>query len=581
MLIDGARYRWSIEAADPDLVSAIQRSAGLTAATAEALVRRGVGSADEAQRLLSPDIRDLPDVQLLPDVDKMVARVRRALEVGERITVHGHDDADGVTASIVMVDALRELGGEVGVYIPDRRTEGHGLNTVELDGLAASGTTLLITVDSCVSEVENIAYAASLGIDVIVTDHHEIPPVLPAAVAIINAKLPDSPYPYRYMAGAGLAWRLAGHLLEEFADKRTAAPPWGGERWMDEALPLAAIGSIADRVPLTGDNRVLITEGLRVLPQTVRPGLRALLEASNLSGRALSYDDVQENIGSIFGRVSDGKGTNRAYEMLAEEDPEAAASIARELADARQEWRSTANRAWKIVERVASELPADSPVLIVEAAVPIEVMGSATSRLAEKTGKPCLLIMKKNGEAHAEARGPAGYNFVVAFQSMGELFLGYGGHPRAAGFSIESDRVDEFRARMEAHAAEHPPVPVPRVVDAELPLSDATLTTAVELAGFAPFGQGWGRPVLLARGVTREAVAAVEQNGLRFRTPMRVADGPVDLFYRLSVADEVLFASEVDRAPGDAGAAAGAGSSADAADGGLTDTAADTASWEA
>ncbi len=562
MLIDGARYRWSIEPADPDLVNGIQRSADLTEATAEALARRGVGSADEARELLDPDLRDLPDVRLLPDVDRMVARVRRALEGGERMTVHGHDDADGVTAAIAMVDALRELGGEVGVYIPDRRTEGHGLNTVELDGLAASGTTLLITVDSCVSEVDNIAHAASLGMDVIVTDHHEIPPRLPAAVAIINAKLPDSKYPYRYLAGAGLAWLLAGHLLEELADLRAAAaPPWGGERWADEALALAAIGSIADRVPVTGVNRILIVEGLRVLPDTVRPGLRALLEASNLAGRAVSYDDVQENMGSIFGRVSDGMGTNRAYEMLAAEDPEEAASIARELAGARQEWRSTANRAWKIVERAASELPADSPVLIVEAGVPIEVMGSATSRLAEKTGKPCLLIMKKNGEAHAEARGPAGYNFVVAFQSMGELFLGYGGHPRAAGFSIESDRLDEFRARMVAHATEHPPVPVPRGVDAELALTDANVKTAAELAAFAPFGQGWGRPVLLSRGVTRETVAAAEQNGLRFRTPMRVADGPVDLFYRLSVADDVLFASEVDRAP------TGAGHAADAAPG--------------
>ncbi len=561
MLIDGARCRWSVEPADPELVREIQRSAGLTEAAAAALVRRGVGTPDEARKLLKPDVRDLPDIRLLPDVDKLVARVELALSRGERMTVHGHDDADGVTASIAMVDALKELGGEVGIYIPDRRTEGHGLNSVELDGLAASGTTLLITVDSCVSEVANIAYAATLGIDVIVTDHHEIPPELPAAVAIINAKLPDSPYPYRYMAGAGLSWRIAGHLLDELAARRTATvPPWGGERWADEALALAAIGSIADRVPVTGDNRVLITEGLRVLPDTVRPGLRALLDASNLSGRALDYDDVQENMASIFGRVSDGRGTNRAYEMLAAEDPEEAGSIAHGLAAERQEWRSSANRAWKIVQRAASELPGDSPVLIVEAEVPIEVMGSATSRLAEQTGKPCLLVVKKNGEAHAEARGPAGYNFVVAFQSMGDLFLGYGGHPRAAGFSIESSLVGEFRARMEAHATEHPPVPVPRSVDAELAMTDATAKTAAELAALAPFGQGWGRPVLLSRGVTRETLAAAERHGLRFRTPMRVADGPVDIFYRLSVADEVLFAGEIDRAP------AGRESADDAAD---------------
>lgn len=557
MIIEGDRYRWSIESADPDLVRGIVGSAGLTEAAAATLVRRGVGSADEARKLLEPNVRDLPDVRLLPDAEKMVARVDRALEGKERMVVHGHDDADGVTASIAMVDALGELGADVGVYIPDRRTEGHGLNTVELDGLAAAGATLLITVDSCVSEVDNIAYAASLGIDVIVTDHHEIPPELPEAVAIINAKLPDSSYPYRYMAGAGLSWRLAGHLLEELSHRRVAPrAPWLGERWSDEAIALSAIGSIADRVPLTGDNRVIVVEGLRTMPDTVRPGLRALLDETGLSDREISNDDVQELLGSIFGRVSDGKGHNQAYEMLAAEDLEQAARLARSLEARRQEWRSLANRAWKVVERAAQALGDGSPVLIVESEVPIEVMGSATSRLAEQTGKPCLLVVRKNGEAHGEARGPAGYNIVEAFQSMGEIFLGYGGHPRAAGFSIESSRLDEFRTRMEAHAEAHPPVPVPRRVDAELAIADASRKTATELTMLAPFGQAWGRPVLLSRGVDRETLATAEGNGLRFRTPMRVNGDPVDLFYRLSVADDVLFASEVDRASFD-GASAG------------------------
>ncbi len=556
MLIDGSRRRWELTPADRDLVREIVRSAGLTEPTAETLARRGVGSAEEAHRLLEPDVADLPDARLLPDADRVVARVGEALDRSERIVVHGHDDADGVNASVAMIDVLRDLGADVHSYIPDRRTEGHGLNTVEIDGLAAAGTKLIITVDSCVSEVDNIAYANALGMDVIVTDHHEIPPALPDAVAIVNAKLPDSPYPYRYMAGAGVAWRVAGLLREELKSRQIGGvPAWRGERWHDEALALAAIGSVADRVPLTGDNRVIVTEGLRVLPQTVRPGLRALLEETGLAGRAVDHDEAQEHLGSAFGRVSDGRGHNTAYEMLDVPDPEEARRLARRLVAIRQEWRSRASSAWKAVERAAAGMDEGAPVIIVEASVPIAVMGYATSKLAQQTGKPCLLIVSKNGEAHAEARGPAGYNFVVAFQAMDDLFLGYGGHPRAAGFSIESERVPEFRERMLAHADEHPPEPVPRRVDAELPLEAATARTAEELARLAPFGQAWGRPVMLARDVTSETMREAERNGLRWRTPTRVSDRPVDILYRLSVADDVLFASELDRVPEDGAAA--------------------------
>ncbi|MCD4689891.1 DHH family phosphoesterase [bacterium] len=548
MILSGNRRRWSLEPADPDLMTEIAGSAGLTGATAAVLVRRGISTGREAEMLLHPSVADLPDVRLLPDVDKVVARVEEALERGERIAVHGHDDADGVTASIVMVDALTELGADVSVYIPDRRTEGHGFNRVELARLAGEGVKLIITVDSCVSEVDHIAYASELGMDTIVTDHHEIPPSLPDAVAIVNTKLPDSLYPYRTMAGAGVAWRVAELLLEELAHRRkTPSAPWLGEQWPDEAIALAAIGSIADRVPLTGDNRIIVTEGLKAMPWVVRPGLRGLLGATGLSGYAVEYDDAQSILGSVFGRVSDGKGNNRAYEMLAADDVESAAVIARELIETRQRWRRSANEAWTTIERAVSAADTDTPVVIIEVGVPIEVMGGVTSRLAEQTQKPCILMVKKNGETHAEARGPAGYNIVEALQSMGELFLGYGGHPRAAGFSIESTLVPEFLSRMQAHAGEHPPVLVPRRVDAELDIREATIEVAREMAELAPFGQAWGRPVLLSRGVTREVIGAAERNGLRFRTPMRVPKNPIDLFYRLSAADDVLFASEVDR----------------------------------
>ena len=552
MTLQGKRYVWRIEPADGDAAERMAEAAGCSVVMAGVLAARGVTSPGQARAYLEPMEATLPEPGLLPDAERVVARVSEALRSGELIAVHGHDDPDGVTATTIMLEALRQLGASVTTYIPDRRTEGHGLNRRELDGMHAAGVGLIVTVDSCVSDREFIAYGNSLGIDTIVTDHHEIPPELPPAVAVVDPKLPDSRFPYRYMAGVGVSLRVADLLLGELGGDRSrtgSTAPWCGHGWRDEALALAAIGSITDRVPLTGDNRVIVTQGLAAVPMTERVGLRAALEVAGLWGRVPSTDDVRETLGPMLGRSpGDVRGTQRALELLLSTDPDAARELAEALSARQTKWRETATSSWrKVKARLDSEVDTESvPVIVLVTDVPVAVMGYVTSRTADDTGRPAVLLTSRDSGYMAEARGPSGFNFVDAFATMAELFTGYGGHPRAAGFSIPADNVESFRQRFLEYAESNPPSPDPKLLDAELGLQDVSLELAEELERMSPFGQGNPRASLLARGVTAEELADAESLGVRFGTPVTAPARPTDMVYRLRDSDGVPLVSFVD-----------------------------------
>ncbi len=552
MILSGSRYDWRLASVEPDLASDISRAAGVSASFARVLAARGVGSADDAARYLAASDDPLPDAHLLPDADRVVERVRSALESGELIAVHGHDDADGVTATTVMLEALDQLGASVVSYIPDRKKEGHGLTRAELDRLHGAGVGLIITVDSCVSDREFIGYGNTLGIDTIVTDHHEIPPELPPAVAIVNPKLPDSRFPYRYMAGVGVALRVADLLLDELRGRFGPAGenvPWYGPRWRQEALALAAAGSIADKVPLTGDNRAIVTQGLAAAPGTERVGLRAALEEGRLWGRELSPEDVRDSLGRLLGRApGDSPGTQKALDLLAMRDPDDARALAASLFKRQERWREEALAAWRKTREDFGRdgTNASSPVVIMEVEVPVGVAGYVTSRLTEETGRPVIIITRRNSEAMAEARGPVGFNFVDAFATMRELFIGYGGHPRAAGFSMVPSQVPRFRERMNDFVLSNPPAPPPRLLDAELRLEEATPELGLELELMRPFGQGNRRAAFLVRRVTSATITDIEARGVRFGTPVRIGETPTDVVLRLRNSEGVALISIID-----------------------------------
>jgi len=550
MLFEGPERRWRLDARDPGLASDIARELGVAGLTARVLIARGATSVREAADLLSPADAEMADAALLPDADKVVARVERALERGESIAVHGHDDADGVTATAVMVEALRELGASPTTYIPDRRREGHGLSMGEIDAFAEQSLDLLITVDSCVSERELIARAADGGMDTIVTDHHEIPPELPDAVAIVNPKLPDSAFPYRFMAGAGVSLRLSELLLRELGDGRGKGdpPPWGGEHWTRESLALVTVGSIADRVPLTGENRKIVARGLPAIPLTERPGLRAMLEESGIWGRDVEPSDVQEYLGPIFGRVSDGAGRNEALDALMTPDADVARAIVKRLVEERSRWRRDAAAAWKgALSQVGEDaLRNERTLVFIEIEAPVGVLGYVAGRLADMTRRPSLVVAPKGDEVMAEARGPYGFDLVAAFRSMPELFLGYGGHPRAGGFSAPPSNVRQIEERLRAYAEENPPAPPPRQIDAEADILDLSIEGARELERLWPFGFGNGRAILLGRSVTADTVEKAREKGVHLGTPSRFGRAPKDVVYRVRAADEVVLVNVIE-----------------------------------
>jgi single-stranded-DNA-specific exonuclease len=552
MILSGSKYEWKLASTEPGLASDISRANGISEVFARVLTARDVGSADEAIRYLAALDDPLPDARLLPDAGRVVERVRSALESKELIAVHGHDDADGVTATTVMMETLDQLGASVVSYIPDRKTEGHGLTRAELDRLHGAGVGLIITVDSCVSDREFISYGNELGIDTIVTDHHEIPPELPPAVAIVDPKLPDSRFPYRYMAGVGVALRVADLLMDDMRGEFGPAGenvPWYGPNWRQESLALVAIGSIADKVPLTGDNRSLVTQGLAAAPGTSRVGLRAALEEGRLWGQELSPQDVRDSLGRLMGRApGDSPGTQKALDLLAMRDPDDARALAASLFERQERWRGEAMAAWRKAregfERDGAAV--SSPVIILETEVPIGTAGYVASRLTEETGRPVIMLGRRDSELMAEARGPVGFNFVDAFATMRELFIGYGGHPRAAGFSMVPSQMPRFRERMDDFVRSNPPAPDPRRIDAELRLEETTAELGRELERMRPFGQGNRRAVFLARRVTSTTLSDVEARGVRFGTPVRIGETPSDVVFRLRNSEGVALVSILD-----------------------------------
>lgn len=486
---------------------------------------RGLKDEEEARAFLTAECR-LHDPMLLPDMDKAVERVRKAVMEQEKLLIYGDYDCDGVTASVILYDYLDNAGADVLYYIPEREGEGYGLNRAAVDRMKEAGVSLIVTVDNGVTALEEIDYAAARGIDVVVTDHHRPGETLPNAVAVVDPHRSDSGYPFAGLCGAGVAFKLIcaleedaeGMLLEHYGD-------------------LLAIATVADVVPLLDENRAMVQAGLSLLRETENPGIRALAEKAGIDLEEIIAERIAYGIAprlNVAGRIG---SVDLAVELLLCQEEERARELAGEICalnDRRKQMEQ------EVVREIQQQLEAD-PALLDRRVLVLwgegwhrGIIGIIAARLVERYGKPCILLSVMDGEARGSARSVEGFSIIEAIRSAEPLLKKCGGHPMAAGLTLSAGNLAAFSQEMEDHARrEHPVMPVLTVgVDTQLMAGEATLENARLLERLEPFGCQNPQPVFALLGVRVNNITPMgkEKNHLRFTIEQRGVVLPAVLF---------------------------------------------------
>jgi single-stranded-DNA-specific exonuclease len=536
------RFAWRVaETVTPtaELVDAGTRL-GLGARAIGLLAARGLSSADELEAFFAEPIAALHDPRLLPDASVFLARLRAARAGGETVMVFGDFDADGLTGLAILVRALRAWGMSPVPYVPSRLDEGHGLSVKAIDAARAAGATLIVTVDCGSTSLPEIAAARNAGIDVIVTDHHRLPPELPVALAIVNPQRADSQYPERRLAGSGVAFKLAQLLL--------ADEPGGPAAALD-LCDLATIGSIADLVPILGETRAIVRLGLARIAARPRPGIAALLAAASVDPAAVDVETLSFAVApriNAAGRVGESAA---AAAQLMTEDREEADRLASELETANRTRRDLTSQAMSearaVIAAVGPAAPADGGgtgtvlapipehvpihVTIVRGPWPVGIVGLVASRLVEDHGRPAIVGAELGDVIRASCRSDGRLDLGATLDACGPIFVRHGGHAGAAGFEIETARWPEFVAIFDALAARAVPDDprLPLAIDLALPALDVDYALHRDLRRLDPCGQGNPEPLLIVEGLTVTHVRAASggHTQLTLRRRLDVLDG--------------------------------------------------------
>ena len=482
-------------------MAALAEALGLGLPATRVLWTREVREVGAAERFLRPSLTELHDPYLLAEMGKAAHRLAAAVRGQEKILLYGDYDVDGTSAVVILVSALRLAGAVVGFHVPHRMREGYGMRAEVVEQAAADGVGLIVSVDTGIRAGAVVAHAGQLGIDVIVTDHHLPEGELPAAVAVLNPNRTDCLYPAKNLCGAAVALKLAQALFVELGwedGKR--------ERLLGSFLKLAAIATVADVVPLTGENRVIVKHGLEGLRDPRNIGLKALFKVAGLEeGAAISARQVGFQIGpriNSAGRMDDARNV---IELFLTTD----ATRAQELAEA----LDTMNKARQettaeILEQCKRIAVSEEQAGLVYAAAGWHqgVVGIVAGRLAEQYSRPVFVLSEdaETGEAKGSGRSPATFHLLEALEAMSDLFVKFGGHKQAAGLTMRAEKITEFRARFEAYAgARLGPEDLRTVIeiDAEATLLELEEAGAMELLSLAPFGAGNPPPLVMLRGV--------------------------------------------------------------------------------
>ncbi len=537
------RFRWHLPSPflpSADLVAAAA-AAGFSERLVPLLAARGIADPAAVAAFVAPVGEGLHDPARLPDADRLLERLGRARSAAERVLVFGDFDADGLTGLAIMVRALRRFGLDVEPYVPSRLDEGHGLSRRAVDTAEAAGRTLIVTVDTGSSSVAEIADAARRGIDVIVTDHHRLPPEPPAAVALVNPHRLDSTYPDPRLAGSGVAFKVAQLVL--------AGVPGGPERAL-ELAELATIGTVADVAPIIGENRAIARLGLDRLRTAPLPGLAAILELAGTSAAAADLETVAFVIAprlNAAGRVGDALDAAR---LLLTDDPAEATQLAAGLQAANTARRELTKTAMAEAQAVLAGDPGSPVATVVLGDWPVGVIGLVAGRLAEERGRPAVVGTELDGVIRASCRSGSGFDLAAGLAACADLFVRHGGHPGAAGFELAPDRWPVFRERflalvteaLPASSDERPELRIDLVVAAP----EVDYPFLAELRRLDPTGPGNPDPLVAIEGLTVTRVRAANggHTQLTLRKRLDVVDGIA--FGRADLAGSVAEGDRLD-----------------------------------
>lgn len=504
------KTRWVVQTSDESLINTLIDELSITRLVASLLVNRGITTTQEAREFLQAKQQAFHDPFLLKDMDKAVRRIMKAIEAQEKILIYGDYDADGVSSTTVLLTTLRKLGAIADFYIPNRFTEGYGPNETAFRQAHDNGFTLIITVDTGIAAVHEADIARELGVDLIITDHHEPGPTLPSALAIIHPKQPQCSYPFKDLAGVGVAFKLSHALLGELPS---------------DLLEVAAIGTIADLVPLHGENRLIAKKGINQLKTTQRIGLQALLKIAKVNSSEINEDTIGFALAPRINAVGRLQSADPAVDLLLSDDSEEAFDIAQEIDSLNKERQKiVSSMTDEAIEEVETKFPiAENPVLVIarEGWNP-GVVGIVASRLVERFYRPTIVLSidKEKGIAKGSARSIVGFDLFENLSTCRDILPHFGGHPMAAGMTLELENVDLLRTRLVKNAesilSDDDFTPITKV-DLSCNLEEITLKAIEEMQQLAPFGMYNPKPVIKVENVTLANMRKIgaEQNHLK------------------------------------------------------------------
>jgi single-stranded-DNA-specific exonuclease len=508
-------HRWIIaDPPDAGIVAALAKDINVPESIAKVLVYRGITDYDRAKEYFRPSLTQLLDPFLLDGMEVAVARIRKALDNNEHMFVFGDYDVDGTNGAAMLYLFLRGRGGNVDYYIPDRLKEGYGISRQGIDRAMELGVTVFLAVDCGITAVDQVEYASEKGLDVIICDHHEAGQTLPKALAVLDPIKPGENYPFKFLSGCGVGFKLIQGLARSMGD----------ESLVTSFLDFVTLASTADIVPLIGENRVLVKIGLQSINTAPRPGLKALIESAGLRPGSITTGQIVFALAPRINAVGRLGDATRAVRLLTCEDPEEARALAQVLEEENRNRRRIDEETFADAQQLAEEcldLDTDPAIVLHQEHWHPGVVGIVASRMVERYYKPSIMMATVDGVAKGSARSVTGFDIYEALKRCEDKLLQFGGHKYAAGVTVDLSRVEEFRTAFNAAVKElmKEEFKTPEIrIDLEITLSEITPWFIKLLREFAPFGPNNTRPTFLTRNLeVAGSPRIVGRNHLRFR----------------------------------------------------------------